>query len=47
MIWGCMFYDGVGRLAIVNGSVTGAKYRRIFQKHFLQLVAEGQRAVQE
>ena len=42
MIWSCMSYDGVGPLAIVNGSVTGAKYRRIFQKHFLQLVAERQ-----
>ena len=42
-----MSYDGVGPLAIVNGSVTGAKYRRIFQKHFLQLVAERQGAVQE
>ena len=31
MIWGCMSYDGVGPLAIVNG----AKYRRILQKHFL------------
>ena len=43
MIWGCMSYDGVGPLAIVNGSVTGAKYRRILQKHFLPLVAETQR----
>ena len=43
MIWGCMSYDGVGPLAIVNGSVTGAKYRRILQKHFLPLVAERQR----
>ena len=29
MIRACMSYDGVGLLAIVNGSVTGAKYRRI------------------
>ena len=43
MIWGSMSYDGVGPLAIVNGSVTGAKYRRILQKHFLPLVAERQR----
>ena len=43
MIWGCMSYDGVGPLAIVNGSVTGSKYRRILQKHFLPLVAERQR----
>ena len=43
MIWGCMFYDRVVALAIVNGSVTGAKYRRILQKHFLPLVAEKQR----
>ena len=43
MIWGCMFYDGVGPLAIVNGSVSGAKYRCILQKHFLPLVAERQR----
>ena len=42
MIWGCMSYDGVGPLAIVNGSVTCAKYRRIFQKHFLPLVSERQ-----
>ena len=35
MMWGCMSYDGVGPLAIVNSSVTGAKYRRIFQKDFL------------
>ena len=47
MTWGSTSYDGVDPLAIVNRSVTGAKYRRIFQKHFLQLVAEGQRAVQE
>ena len=42
-----MSYDGVGPLAIVNaivnGSVTGAMYRRILQKHFLPLVAERQR----
>ena len=43
MIWGCMSYDGVVPLAIVNGSVTGAKYRCILQKHFLPLVAERQR----
>ena len=42
MIWGCMSYDGVVPLAIVNGSVNGAKYRRILQKHFLPLVAERQ-----
>ena len=38
-----MSYDGVGALAIVNGSVTCAKYRCILQKHFLLLVAERQR----
>ena len=38
-----MSYDGVVPLAIVNGSVTGAKYRCILQKHFLPLVAERQR----
>ena len=38
-----MSYDGVGPLTIVNGSVTGSKYRRILQKHFLPLVAERQR----
>ena len=43
MIWVCMSYVGVGPLAIVNGSVTCAKYRRILQKHFLLLVAERQR----
>ena len=43
MIWGCIFYDGVVPLAIVNGSVTRAKYRRILLKHFLPLVAERQR----
>ena len=43
MIWGCMFYDGVGPLVIVNGSVTCAKYRRILRKHFLPLVAQTQR----
>ena len=42
MIWGCMSYDGVGPLAIVNGCVTGEKYCRILQKHFLPLVAERQ-----
>ena len=42
MIWVCMSYVGVGPLAIVNGSVTCAKYRRILQKHFLLLVAERQ-----
>ena len=41
MIWGCMSYDGFCPLAI-NDSVTGGKYRRILQKHFLQLVAERQ-----
>ena len=43
MIWGSMSYDGVVPLAIVNGSVTGEKYHRILQKHFLPLVAERQR----
>ena len=43
MIWGSMSYDGVGPLAIFNGSVTVAKYRRFLQKHFLPLVAERQR----
>ena len=43
MIWGCMTYDEVGPLAIDNGSVTCAKYRRILQKHFSPLVAERQR----
>ena len=43
MIWGCMFYDGVSPLAIVNGSVTCAKYCRILLKHFLPLVAKIQR----
>ena len=38
-----MSYDGVGPLAIFNGSVTVAKYRRFLQKHFLPLVAERQR----
>ena len=38
-----MSYDGVGPLTIVNGSVSGAKYRCILQKHFLPLVAERQR----
>ena len=42
MIWGCMSYDGVGPLAIFNGSVTVAKYRRFLQKHFLPLVADRQ-----
>ena len=43
MTWGSTSYDGVDPLAIVNRSVTGAKYRRILQKHFLPLVAEKQR----
>ena len=43
MIWGCMSYDGVGPLTIVNGSVICAKYRRILQKDFLRSVAERQR----
>ena len=37
-----MSYDGFCPLAI-NDSVTGGKYRRILQKHFLLLVAERQR----
>ena len=44
MIWGSKSYNGVVPLAIVKDSVTGEKYRRILQEHFLhELVAGRQR----
>ena len=39
MVWGGMSYDGVGPLTVVEGTVTGKKYRQTLQKHLLPLVA--------
>ena len=43
MVWGCMSNDGVGPLVLMEGSVTGKKYRDILQKHFLPLVLNRRR----
>lgn len=40
MVWGCITYDGVGPITIVDGTVTGSKYCSILQEHFLPVVVE-------
>ena len=38
LIWGAISSEGVGPLAFIEGSVTGQKYIKTFNEHFLPLV---------
>ena len=43
MAWGCKSYDGVSPLVIVEGTVTGKKYKQMLQKYFSPLVTRRRR----
>ena len=38
MIWGAISSEGVGPLALIEGSVTGQKYIKTLNEHFLPLM---------
>ena len=38
MIWGCIFYDGVGTLTAVEGNINSAKYIDILDKNLWPVV---------
>ena len=40
MIWGCISWRGLGRLAIVNGIMDSEKYIEVIQSHLLTQAAE-------
>ena len=38
MCWGCMFSAGIGKLAFIDGNMTGEMYRRILENNLLDSV---------
>lgn len=40
MIWGCFSYHGVGRLALINGTVNAEKYKKILEDNLLPSLEE-------
>jgi hypothetical protein len=38
MVWGCITYDGVGTLCLVDGNITAQKYTDILDEHLWPVI---------